>query len=74
MAFAFAEVFGLFVGLVGGPEEAFGAAVAGLAFSGSFALPLGMGNRNMVTLGSVLSSFNFISMGKLPRASGWTES
>jgi hypothetical protein len=70
IAFAFAEILGLFVGLVVALKEAFGAAAGGLAFSVSFALPFGMGNKNMVTLGSVLSSFNLISMGKLPLASG----
>ena len=74
IAFAFAEVLGLLVGLVGGPVAAFGAAVEGLDFSGSLALPLGIGNKNMVTLGSVLSSFSLTSIGKFPLASGWTVS
>ena len=66
IAFAFAEVLGLLVGLVIGPVEAFGAAVAGLDFSGSLALPLDIGSKNIVTLGSVLNSFSLTSIGKFP--------
>ena len=74
IAFALAEVFALFVGRAGGPGVAFGVGVEEAAFSCSFGLPFAMGSKNIVTLGSVLSSFNLASIGRTPRGSGCTES
>ena len=73
MAFAFAEVLAFFVGRIGAAVLLFGA-VDALAFSTSLPAALGKGSKNIVTLGSVLSSFNFRSMGRFPLASGCTDS
>jgi hypothetical protein len=51
----------------------FGAGVLGLLLSDSFGALLGNGSKNIVTLGSVRSSFNFFSMGKAPVASGYND-
>ena len=69
MDFAFAEGLAFFVGLNGVPAGALGLVVEdeAAAFSGSREAFFGRGNRNIVTLGSVRSSFNFVSIGMLPR-------
>jgi hypothetical protein len=70
IAFAFADVFGLLTGLPAGLLAGLGAGVLELLLSASFGALLGSGSKNIVTRGSVRSSFNFFSMGKAPVASG----
>ena len=72
MLLAFADTLAFFEGLDGGAVFPLGLAAA-VVFSGSFtdaAEDFGKGSKNIVIRGSVLSSFNFFSIGKSPLSSG----
>lgn len=78
MLFAFAEAFGRLFGLgfpgpvgLGFPAPVVEELEAPLSVSRG--VPFGMGNMYIVTLGSVLSSFIFFSIGNFPAASGCSD-